>query len=867
MRGRLYTLLVLVAALLIPSAQAITITSQPKPFVANAGSTATFSVTTTNGTVTSYQWLLGTTLLQDGTTSSGAIISGSQTPTLTIENVGTNLNGSIFKVAISNTAAPIVSAPARLTVLQGTIVKFNTSLGAMVVELFDHDKPVTVENFLRYAKSTYEVNTIFTRLEQNFVLQGGGYRPHATSGADQFTNVEYIADTAFVENFNKQPAFPGYTVNESHKGPRIHNTFGTLAMATLSGFPDTARAEWFFNLADNSTNLDEPNGGYTVFGRVVSGTDVLNTFNTLPSDQIVSDTVSGVTFPTLPLLTNNSPILVSNLVFAGVSVLSHPVIDTTRPIIRITNPVANARLTNTTFTLRGTASDNVGVSSVICTELVQFGVASDSTYDLTRSVNITGTTNWSANLVLNPGPWGIVLRVYDGYGNWSQIVETFTILDPLTVQTDGLGTIIPNLNGKWLAPQTRYSMTAVPRAGQLFAGWTAERAGQPWTFPFGTWSFVQVVTNGQTELVFTGPQLGSFVKTPTLSFLMNSNLVITAHFVSNYFPVVQGTYYGLVAPTDHNNITVSNAGLAKISSTAAGTFTGSLSMQNKVFPFAGKWDYAGNANFSIARPGTTPLAANLSIDLSNGVFTVNGTVQSADWTSDITTTRSVTKLTASTIPAAGKYVMKIPTTTSDLGDSVATMTASPGGILTFAGLMADNTPWTETVGVDKDGNFPIFCSLYSGRGLLIGLQQFSSVTNSIGATRWIRPAITTAFYTNGFSTPAFNSYISGYGRPAANTTYGLQFGGNTLQPSVSYGLTINNLGQFQITSGGGPGDHLVLTLTPTTGALSGTWSDPALGTWTIKGVLGIFNNPNIAGTGFVLGPHGQTGSMQLFFGP
>jgi hypothetical protein len=64
-------------------------------------------------------------------------------------------------------------------------------------------------------------------------------------------------------------------------GPKISNTFGTLAMAKLSDNPDSATSHWFFNLADNSTELDDQNGGFTVFGKVVSGNETLEYFNSL----------------------------------------------------------------------------------------------------------------------------------------------------------------------------------------------------------------------------------------------------------------------------------------------------------------------------------------------------------------------------------------------------------------------------------------------------------------------------------------------------------------------------------------------------------------------------------------------------------
>ena len=69
------------------------------------------------------------------------------------------------------------------------------------------------------------------------------------------------------------PLFPFNIDNEFNVGPLIHNTFGTLAMAKTAGEPDSAASAFFFNLADNSSTLDNENGGYTVFGQVISGSN------------------------------------------------------------------------------------------------------------------------------------------------------------------------------------------------------------------------------------------------------------------------------------------------------------------------------------------------------------------------------------------------------------------------------------------------------------------------------------------------------------------------------------------------------------------------------------------------------------------
>lgn len=154
----------------------------------------------------------------------------------------------------------------------GTLAQFRTAYGNIDVELYDQDKPVTVRNFLRYVQSGAYTNMFFHRCLTGFVIQSGGFK--VTDRTDTNDATVFYG----VSNF-------GPITNEFNVGPRRSNVYGTLAMAKLDGDPDSASSQWFFNLADNSTNLDNQNGGFTVFGQVVGGTNVLNQINALSKSE------------------------------------------------------------------------------------------------------------------------------------------------------------------------------------------------------------------------------------------------------------------------------------------------------------------------------------------------------------------------------------------------------------------------------------------------------------------------------------------------------------------------------------------------------------------------------------------------------
>lgn len=133
------------------------------------------------------------------------------------------------------------------------------------IELFDQSgsdavrtTPKTVANFLSYVEEGLYNGTIFHRLVPGFVLQGGGYTQPSVS--------QFQAGGVPLPVEKYAPV-----INE----PGNLNVAGTLAMAKLSGDPDSATSGWFINLVDNP-DLDTQNSGFTVFGRVISGMELIN---------------------------------------------------------------------------------------------------------------------------------------------------------------------------------------------------------------------------------------------------------------------------------------------------------------------------------------------------------------------------------------------------------------------------------------------------------------------------------------------------------------------------------------------------------------------------------------------------------------
>ncbi|WP_180683921.1 peptidylprolyl isomerase [Tepidicella baoligensis] len=139
-------------------------------------------------------------------------------------------------------------------------VTLETTLGNIVLELDAQRAPRTVDNFLQYVREGHYAGTIFHRVIADFMIQGGGFTP----------------------DMQQKPTRTPIPL-ESRNG--LKNVRGTIAMARTN-VPDSATAQFFINVKDNDF-LDQANArdghGYAVFGKVVSGMDVVDKIRTVPT--------------------------------------------------------------------------------------------------------------------------------------------------------------------------------------------------------------------------------------------------------------------------------------------------------------------------------------------------------------------------------------------------------------------------------------------------------------------------------------------------------------------------------------------------------------------------------------------------------
>jgi cyclophilin family peptidyl-prolyl cis-trans isomerase len=378
-----------------PPSTALTLSST----LPRAGSTLTATVTPTDPdgdpVTLTYVWTVNGGVVQTtpGTASKADTFDLSlpghgkagDTITVTVTPNDGTLNGSAASATAKVDSPPVVSTPiANVTAAKSATpspinidlaahftdpdmtdsqVVFNTDSGPINVELFDTQAPQTVANFLDYIKSGAFTNAIFNRLMPGFVLQGGAFTFNAS-------------------NTTLNPIPTGLPVPNEPDPVNRSNLVGTIAMAKQPNDPNSATSQFFFNLADNSQNLNNQNGGFTVFGKIVSPADqaVITTLASAPvKDESKGDPNSP--FTDIPLKNYNGTNffadttaanydLINNVqVVKQTEALTYSLVSNSNPAL-VTASLQNERLTLTyaanmtgTATITVQATDKAGAST------------------------------------------------------------------------------------------------------------------------------------------------------------------------------------------------------------------------------------------------------------------------------------------------------------------------------------------------------------------------------------------------------------------------------------------------------------------------------------------------------------------------
>jgi len=428
-----------------------------------------------------------------------------------------------------------------------------------------------------------------------------------------------------------------------------------------------------------------------------------------------------------------------------------------------------------------------------------------------------------------------VLGLYlasDVFGQ-NQPGNTAPVLSPLTLIVTGNGSISPNLNNRLLRVGTAYTITAKPGPGYVFSHWTG-----------------------------VAPSIN-----PSLRFVMQSNLVLEAHFVPNPFLSLKGPYAGLFY--EAGAVAFTNSGLFTATLTDRGRLTAKLRLAGKSYSLGGQFTAWGAFSNAIPRRGLTPLSVQLQLDFGAREQMV-GSVTDGLWAAAVAANRATFSRTTNPAPVGGKRytLVMAPNQDSSLipgGTGFGTVTVDLSGNVRFAGTLGEGTKCSQSSFVSKANEWPLFASLPYARGSILGWLAFTNeaLSDLRGRLSWFKvPYARAKYYPAGFElSEALEAVGSQYSYSKGTPLLSLPTNGGVIvleRGNLAQGLT----NEFTLNTNNrvAGSNRLSLTISTSSGLFSGTVTNPTNGPrLAIKGALLLKQN---AGFGYFPGVD-QTGPLYL----
>ncbi len=388
-----------------------------------------------------------------------------------------------------------------------------------------------------------------------------------------------------------------------------------------------------------------------------------------------------------------------------------------------------------------------------------------------QGTNLPGRTSTTLTLTniqaTQAGAYSVVITNATGAitSSPANLVVTAPVSGTLTLHVTGQGSVRGATNGQQLVVGRAYQLTALPAADQVFSNWTGSL-----------------------------PQ-----SSPVLSFVMATNLQLTANFVPNPFAATRGSFNGLFYET--NQVQPARAGFFSLTVSSKGAYSASLLTRGWKLKAKGLFDLTGRSTNQIVTPegGTYAVSWTLANDGSDQIL---GTVNGGSWSAVLLGDRQVFHPLTNAATQAGRYTSLVPGDPNQPnmpgGDSFGLVAVDTRGTARLSGYLADQTRLAVRASLSRAGQWPVYASLYGGQGALLGWVSFRNeeATDLDGVLSWSRPAAPgTSHYSAGFvseSTLGGSRYTPpAAGQPLVDWTDPIiRFVGGDLTEAVTNRLTV-----------------------------------------------------------------------------
>lgn len=644
-----------IVAVSVEFSDAPSIVVPPQSQSAMAGTNVTFTVVAAGTPPLSYQWQFN-----------GIDLIGATGTELLLENVQTNQSGQ-YRVIVSNAAGSVSSLPATLVVTEfpnepptvrlispgnGAFLPFGSDV-PVVAEAEDSDGAIAFVEFLVGATvAGVASNPPFTVMLANLPPGEHAISARAVDDRGAFAVSGSNIVTVLIP--------PTITLTQPVAGQVFALGSNVLLSALVTPTGGQITAEFFANgasIGSDSIWIPSLAGPYTLIG--------------VAADQVGQRATSAP---------------VSIRVFIP---------ELIRPTVTITqSPPDFARVSGTVL-LAGMAADETGL------DRIEVQVNNEP------ALLAEGTTHWRAEISVPPGNITVRVRSVDLAGNVSaETTRFFTYLvhGTIAVETRGIGTVTPDLNGRVLEIGKVYTVEARPGAGHIFRSWEG-------------------VPNTNHAL---------------LSFAMRSNLVLIAHFIPNPFERLKGAYTGLIFETNHPS--PESAGSFRLQLTKSGAFTGKLMLNGKSYSFRGRFDSAGNATVPVLRRGQTPLVLTMQLDVGGNSNQIDGNVTGGARSAALLAFRNVFHSRHNPAPHRGQRAFTLWTSTS-FGDELAgagKVKISAAGGARVRGELVERRKLSLSSALSPDGDVPIHSRFRKFDETLMGWMELGDAGEPQGELLWMR---------------------------------------------------------------------------------------------------------------------------------
>jgi hypothetical protein len=375
------------------------------------------------------------------------------------------------------------------------------------------------------------------------------------------------------------------------------------------------------------------------------------------------------------------------------------------------------------------------------------------------------------------------------------------------------------------------------------------------------------------------------------NFLMESNWVAQANFITNPFTPVVGAYAGLFYETNGAGIRHESAGFFTVKVSEKASYSGKLVFDGDAVSMSGKFNLSGRAQRSVSRAkkGKVDVNLNLELDWGTGSQQIRGTLSDGNWTASMLGDRATFGVTNPAVGYVGRYTFLLPRggnypveTAGGMGYGLVTNNVL--GAVTLSGGLGDGAKLSQKVGLSKDGHWAMYAPLYKRTNVVTNLLTGQLVENKAdyrgsvmgwvtftnqkpeGVLSWVKTSGGSNYlYAGGFTNVAGlmgSLYVppSGAGVRALNITNGMvTFSeGNLLGPiayDVSWGS--NNV----VTVGAVVGVKPTFSVAAKTGLMKGSFPHPQNGNAITPYLGALLQSSNYVG-GYFLGTD-QSGLIKL----